>query len=231
MKSVRLAAITLLVVCLASRASAAVVFLSTHGWYDMFNPPTQVNPTITLAPGETVQLYLWASVGYNEYVDGMGINVLCATPNVARATQVVVSQSMWDPGSQWPTPGQLATGFDLIGQSTYTGLPGGNPQWYSVWIPEAILGLWNVAELTVEGLAPGTTSVFITSNQGGGITYRSTYGGPLTNLGWGDAAVNTTLGPGIASALADATIVVTPEPATVGLMSVAGVLMLARRRG
>ncbi|MCC7406733.1 MAG: PEP-CTERM sorting domain-containing protein [Phycisphaeraceae bacterium] len=232
MKSTRLAAIALLVVCLASRTSAAVVFLSTHSWYDMFNPPSQINPTVTLAPGETAHLYLWAYVGYNEYIQGMGIDILSSTPGIAVANQVQVDHFPWNPQSAWPTAGNLATGFDLDGAVPYLGLPGSNPGWHEgyVQIPEAILGLWNVAEFTVEGLAPGTTNVFITSNQGGGITYRAPYGGPLTNLGWGDAAVDTTLGPGIASTLADATIVVTPEPATVGLMSLAGALVLVRRR-
>jgi len=117
--------------------------------------------------------------------------------------------------------------MDLDGTAPYVGLPGGNPMWYTGWIPEAILGLHHLGSITVEGLALGSTDVFITTNAGGGVEYR--YGGPYVNFGYGDAAVEPWTGPGVASSLWDARIVVVPEPAAAGLLAVAALALLKRR--
>lgn len=216
------------------------LFLSQRSWYaDWDRPqPASGNPFITLSPGQTTTLYLWAAVG-DDWIDGLALDILCATPGVAQATDVSIDLSgAWSLDSQLPTPGQLATGMDLVATSPDGGLPGTNPSWYpNLVYVDQILGLHRVAALTIQGLAPGTTEVFITPNDDdGGVHFR--YGGPLVNFGY-DLYVyegSGTFAPPdgeytlVIADLADATIIVTPEPASPCLLGLASLTLLRRFR-
>jgi hypothetical protein len=211
------------------------------------NPATDViavdNPSIELANvGDTAEVHMWVKGTVAEKVVGIGMSILNDTPGVAVAqvgsltihdAGILASIFRWEPGSSPGVEDELVQDIVLAAVSGPIGL-----DWAYPFVPlydteyNAAASSFLVYSFVVEATGPGTTGVYLTSTDAGGVVYADGKA-PAEGQGWaylgaGDDMVYTSV-PGTASALADLTITVLPEPASLALLALGGLALIRRR--
>lgn len=231
--------LVLLLVAGSAQAGAITFFLSDKGLGEGATPG---NPVITLpSVGATDTLYIWANDDVK--VIGTGFNVIANDPSIVQATanqmyDASYSQAM-PPATYywWGLPigngvlGDLVTSINCVALSATRTVVGLDPAWKvnGLMNYESAAGAWLIGEITVQATAEGVTPVHFTVSP----AFIAPAVGQASTLdvyfGTGDAHVQGN-SVGIETAVADATIEVLPEPATLTLLGVGVVGLLARKR-
>jgi hypothetical protein len=233
------AAIALVVAFVAGQTFAATMnfWLSVEGLGELTGGPSVPNLTIDL--GEEVTLTIW--------VQTQGAHLIGGTFSVAKTNADVVNtvdgsilaydpvtfgQPRWNAGF---FPG-TSTAANVYHEPIFVAV--GGPNGVGTQITEfadttyaAAFGAYPLASFTIRGDQIGTTDLFF-EVAGGGMAYSNTDPeDTLAVFGAGNDAINAhgNINLGGRSALADATITVVPEPASLGLLAL-GALALVRRR-
>ena len=232
--------LVLLVAAGSAHAGAITFFLSDKG---LGEGASLGNPVITLPTvGATDTLYIWANADVK--VIGMGMNVIADAPAIVQATARAIYDPVYGPVGfppttwyRWGLPigqgvlGDLVTGINAVALSATRSVAGIDPAWKADGILnwEAAANAWLIGEITVQATAEGLTPVHFTVSPAF-IAPAVGHGHDLTvYFGSGDAPVNGE-SVGVETAVADATIEVLPEPATLTLLGVGVAGLLARRR-
>ncbi len=222
-------------------------------WLSTTKTPTAItNPTLTLDIGETDFFYLWGKVGAGETISGLGLAITNRTLGVASGTITPATEwenpmitSGFSTRPRWNTSsasvpvsgqavsfsaGQLITGMNSVGIGA-----GASPAWGLVPALgadptyDATTGSYLLGRIDVTGLAAGTTLVDLAV---GSATISGTLSPADTILfGAGDTGVTASV-VGNTGTVADATIVVVPEPVSgvvFGCLAIG--LGMVRRRG
>ncbi len=233
------AAFALVAAFVAGQTFAATMnfWLSTEGVGELTAGPG--NPELTLNVGDEVTLTIWVNPQTSVLIGGT-FNV--ATTNVGVVNTVDGSVEAYNPAFAGNT--RWNAGFDpgsysaenLYEEPVYVAV--GGPHGVGGFIPEffdttrnAAFNAYPLASFTIRADAIGQTELFF-EIAGGGLVYAGTANPDiLANFGTGDDAIAAvgSLNPAGRSLLADATITVVPEPASLGLLAL-GALALVRRR-
>lgn len=224
----------------SGQAYAAVMnfWLSTEGPGALTAGPG--NPNLVLNVGDEVNLTIWVQPLTSQLL-GATLNV--ATSSVGVVNTVDGSIVDYNPGfagnTRWNAEfiGGTADAQYLYKDNLYLAV--GGPHGVGGFIADffdptrnATFAAYPLATLTVRADAVGVTELFF-EVAGGGLSYAGILDGTqvLADFGDGDDPIIAvgSLNLGGRSALADATITVVPEPASLGLLAL-GALALVRRR-
>lgn len=193
------------------------------------SPTAGVNPTFTLpGVGATSSMYIWAELADDETIPGLAYDVLNSTPGIASTTPGGhVADNPVILGPRWSATNLGALGELVIG-SNFVNVGGGLTGAAGALDPlyDASTSSYRVSRIDFVGDAVGSSDVYLAVGSAGIASGNP--GSPIF-LGWGDASIaNNAFGT--TSALADATVVVVPEPTTfeIGCL-VLLVAQLARR--
>ncbi|TWT85848.1 hypothetical protein Pla123a_06550 [Posidoniimonas polymericola] len=199
----------LIALCTAATAPAVTVFLGSSP-----TDPTATGP-LTMGVGDTAELYIWVTRVAGIKVTGASFDIV-ATPNgtlqatdISIANPVVFGRPAWDGIKQGDlnTNGHLVDGSLAVAVISF-GLGINLEGFYRD--PRNFGANLNHGVLSIEALAPGTTSVYAAPNAVNPFTV------------WGQGAV--------AFDAPAFSITVTPEPATAGLAGLALAALGSRRR-
>jgi len=213
-------------------ANAATLFLSDK---DLGQTPVLGNPSITMNVGDTKTLYVWGSLATSEVINGLGLSVVAEAAGIVHATSsTLLNPTTDDFGNRWDSVnngtlgslvmnmnGPAVNGHGLGGSALQRGEEA--PTGY-----DTPTGYLKVAEIVVHADAPGVASLWLQSGTAT-ISFKSGKGGPNINFGTGDASVDPRTA-GVRSAVADGTITVLPEPATLSLLGLGALSLIRRRR-
>lgn len=232
-----IAAFTVVAALVAGQAFAQPLFyLSESNPGDGTNAAG--NPDITLNVGETTTVTLWAETDGTSII-GVDLDILNSILGVASAVPgslvlynpgplPVIGNKRWNDGSVAGVEGQLLTGTLLAAIGGPNGIGSGGADFFDPTIEN---GAYPILSFDIQGDAVGATDVFMTIS-GGGMAYAGVDGAEtFINFGTGDNAIAAvgSVNPNGQSAVADATITVIPEPASLSLLAL-GALALVRRR-
>jgi len=173
--------------------------------------PTKVNPSIALDVDEEATLYIWADLGEDDIINGLGIDVLCETSGIVSADScdienpTIFFKDRWDGTVDEGTVGELVTDVKAVAVSG-VGLYGGAGVYDPTYDEGSGYYLVGTIEYTAD--ADGSTDVFIQTNDMT-ISFRADSGGPDIHFGTGDDEIDPGTS-GISSSSADATITVSP---------------------
>lgn len=240
MKMLKGLSVVALVLLMAGSANAAVTFFFSEVG-TIGGGATLANPSIELAaPGETATLYLWATT--TERVIGMGMNINSSDAAVVEATaseiynpiSVVVANVItyvrWNSPVNSGTPGDLVSGINAVAvslppDSPYQGLTALDPAFSSFDTTgyDPANGSFLVGEVTVQGTAEGTTDIKMAVSDLLIPVDEVFFGAGESTPADGNVS-------GATSQIADATITVLPEPATLALLGFGAAGLLARKR-
>jgi hypothetical protein len=234
----------------AGQVFGATLYLSTLGLGEGATPG---NASLTLNVGDSATLYLWADLTVAEACNGLGLDVLSSDPAVVEGTSSVIENPAvfgaavpnflrWNPPIAHGTPGDLVTGINAVavGFDPVSGIQGNQLSGaFSGTDPTYNAGSgFLVGTFTLDATAAGVTEIKLAANDSlitG--TMIGTDVAPLLHFGTGDAVVPTSVdqdnqyfvAAGATSTLADATIEVIPEPATLSLLALGGLALIRRR--
>lgn len=235
-----MAAFGLVAALVAGQTFAATMnfWLSEEGVGALTAGPS--NPDITLNVGETATLTLWVATPGGASLIGGSFGIAATDPAILTTNSVssynptVLGQPRWNAGFLPGTAGEAVTnvlyvalgGPNGVGSAlTELAQPLGDPTYNAAQDAFALL------TFEVQADAVGVTELFL-ELEGGGMVYAGVDGAnTLATFGAGDDAIVAvgSLNPGGRSLLADATITVVPEPASLSLLAL-GALALVRRR-
>lgn len=179
------------------------------------SPTAGVNPTFTLpGVGASLSLYIWAELADDETIPGLAYDVVNTTPGIASATpggHVVDNPVILGP--RWSATNLGVLG-ELVSGSNFVNVGGGLNGAAAALDPlyDASTSSYRVSKIDFIGDSIGSTEVFLGVGSAGIASGDA--GAPIF-LGWGDVSIaNNAFGT--TSSLADATIVVVPEPSCFG---------------
>ncbi len=193
------------------------------------------NPDITLNVGETATLTLWVKTNGGSMIGGsFGIAAtdaaILTTNSVTSHNPLTFGVARWNAGFLPGTPGEAVTNVLYVALGGPNGV-GSLATQFGDATYNAAQGAYPLLTFEVQADAVGVTELFI-EIEGGGMVYAGVDGeDTLATFGAGDAAISAvgSINPGGRSLLADATITVIPEPASLSLLAL-GALALVRRR-
>lgn len=202
------------------------------------------NPEITLNPGEEVTLTVWVKTNGTK-LNGATFNIATTVAGVVNTVDGsinvynpnVFGTDRWEagfaPGTSVDNTGYIYQDPVLVAINA-NGI-GTQVTDFADTTRDAGQAAYPLLTLTLRGDAPGVTELFF-EIAGGGLSYAVGANAVPTSetfatFGAGDDAIAAvgSLNPAGRSLLADATITVVPEPASLGLLAL-GALALVRRR-
>ncbi len=217
-----------LIAAITDPAGAARLWFS-----DTPTPAAVTNPTLTIPVGGSGSLYLYAEVTAGEVITGLGLDIDATTPGIASGTigswanPNFSGQDRWNTSSGGQdhvfTAGELVSGLNAVAVSGVWGLNGNVAAALDPLYDATTLSVL-VGRIDVTGDSVGSTDVFLA------IGPATIAGVANIEFGAADAAMVPTGAVGTASNVADARIVVTPEPATFAVLAVAFAGFIQRSR-
>jgi len=207
-----LVAVLMVVGWLSTQAmGAATLYLSTTPLNGTV--PTPGNANVTIAPGESVTLYLWASLGTSATSTIIGLDYMASNPAIVDPTGVTVWNDVirlldpegdaQDPENwiyRWngynvvttePKPGFAAAGgFDDPQGVNAVGLTSSSASADPTRRGAATPYQFYVGAVTFQGVTPGETDIFLTSGKSlisGNAAFIGSVAAPVLSFGTGDS--------------------------------------------
>lgn len=249
-----LAIVFLAIAWLAGNTSAGVLYLSTSATNPNPGVPEIYLHPVGLGLPSSTTLYLWFQLSTNEKVNGLTVDLVMDSPgHVVSTGSVTVSNPIVSGNVRWNSGkinGTTGAGTKLIDNMRLFAITenGINGSFGSLDSTYRVGNSYRVAQVTISALSMplGSTNVWITTNDGGGISYAEGWhvigtdpdSGDPVEIMWNNpdtTGFGTMFDPveprqvGVTGASPDAIIRVVPEPTAVSLLALGGLAMLRRR--